>query len=115
MKLIKSFGYAWNGFKLAVKEEPNLKIHLVLATIVVGMGFYFHINRMEWLILIILVGAVISLELINSSIENLTDLVTKEKLPLAGKVKDISAAAVLVFCLIALMAGTIIFSKYIIG
>jgi diacylglycerol kinase len=53
------------------------------------------------------------LELTNSSIENLTDLVSKEKLPLAGKVKDLSAAAVLVFSLIALIAGIIIFAKYL--
>jgi undecaprenol kinase/diacylglycerol kinase (ATP) len=105
MKLLKSFGYAWSGLKVAVKEEPNLRIHLAIAVVVVAMGFHFHINPMEWLILLILVGLVISLELINSAIESLTDLVTKEKLPLAGKVKDISAAAVLV--------GIIIFGKYI--
>jgi diacylglycerol kinase len=69
------------------------------------MGFYFHISEEEWLIILVFIGAVISSELINSSIENLTDLVTKEQLPLAGKVKDISAAAVLVLSFIALIAG----------
>lgn len=113
MRLLKSFGYAWNGFKIAIKDEPNLRIHMVLAAVVISMGFYFRIDRVEWLILLILIGVVISLELINSSIENLTDLVTKEKLPLAGKVKDVSAAAVLVFSIVALAAGIVIFAKYI--
>ena len=113
MKLLRSFGYAWNGLKVAVKEESNLRIHLAIAVVVIAMGFYFHINPMEWLIVLILFGLVISLELINSAIENLTDLVTKEKLPLAGKVKDISAAAVLVASVIALLVGITIFTKYI--
>jgi len=113
MKLLKSFGYAWNGLKVAVKEEPNLKIHLAIAVVVIAMGFYFHISTIEWTVLLILIGGVISLELLNSAIERLTDLVTKERLPLAGKVKDISAAAVLVASVIALLVGITIFTKYI--
>ena len=113
MKLLKSFGYAWNGLKVAVKEEPNLKIHLAIAVVVIAMGFYFHISTIEWTVLLILIGVVISLELLNSAIERLTDLVTKERLPLAGKVKDISAAAVLVASVIALLVGITIFTGYI--
>jgi len=113
MKLLKSFGYAWNGLKVAVKEEPNLKIHLAIAVVVIAMGFYFHISTIEWTVLLILIGGVISLELLNSAIERLTDLVTKERLPLAGKVKDISAAAVLVASVIALLVGITIFTGYI--
>jgi len=113
MKLLKNFGYAWKGFNVAVKDEPNLKIHLAMAAIVIGMGFYFKVSSVEWMVLLILIGLVISLELINSAIENLTDLVTKERLPLAGKVKDIAAAAVLTISVIALLVGIIIFKKYI--
>jgi len=113
MKLLKNFGYAWKGFNVAVKDEPNLKIHLAMAAIVIGMGFYFKVSSVEWMVLLILIGLVISLELINSAIESLTDLVTKERLPLAGKVKDIAAAAVLTISVIALLVGIIIFKKYI--
>jgi diacylglycerol kinase (ATP) len=113
MKLLKSFGYAWKGFKVAVMEEPNLKIHLIVTVVVVAMGFYFKITPMEWMILLILIGLVVGFELLNSAIESLTDLVTKERLPLAGKVKDIAASAVLVVCVIALIVGIIIFKKYI--
>ena len=113
MKLLKSFGYAWKGFKVALKEELNLKIHLASAVIVVAMGFYYQICRMDWMVLLIMIGLVIGFELLNSAIESLTDLVTKERLPLAGKVKDISAAAVLVISVIALVVGITIFAKYI--
>jgi len=113
MKLLKSFGYAWNGFKVAVKEEPNLRIHLTIAIVVIVMGFYFKISSAEWAELLIMIGLVIGFELLNSAVESLTNLVTKERLPLAGKVKDIAASAVLVISVVALLVGIIIFKKYI--
>jgi len=113
MKVLKSFGHAWKGFKVALKEELNLKIHLASTVVVVAMGFYYQIGRMDWMVLLTMIGLVIGFELLNSAIESLTDLVTKERLPLAGKVKDISAAAVLVISVIALVVGITIFAKYI--
>ena len=91
-----------------------MKVHLLVTVFVIAMGLYFHISPGEWLILLMMIGLTIGLELLNTAIENLTDLVTKEKLPLAGKVKDISAAAVLVVSVVALIVGIIIFTKYII-
>jgi diacylglycerol kinase len=113
MKLLRSFVYAWRGFLVAVREELNLKIHLLAAVVVVVMGFYYRITSNEWVALTILIAVVICLELINTSIENLTDLVTKEHHPLAGKVKDIAAAAVLVASIVSVIVGIIIFAKYI--
>jgi len=114
MKFLENFGYAWKGLKVAVKEETHLRIHLAATVIVIFMGFYFRVSPGEWLILLTMIGLTIGFELLNTAIENLTDLVTKEKLPLAGKVKDISAAAVAVVSVVALMVGLIIFTKYII-
>ncbi|MBS1507369.1 MAG: diacylglycerol kinase family protein [Bacteroidetes bacterium] len=113
MKLLRSFGYAMKGFIVAVREELNLKIHLMAAMVVVGLGFYYRISSGEWLALLAMIGLVISLELINTAVENLTDLVTKSQHPLAGKVKDISAAAVLVASVASVIVGIIIFAKYI--
>jgi diacylglycerol kinase len=113
MRLLNSFRYAWNGFKTAVKEEPNVRIHLISGLIAIVMGFYFRISRVEWVVVVTMVGLVIGFELLNSAIENLTDLATEKKLPLAAKIKDMSAAAVLIVSLIALIVGIIIFEKYI--
>lgn len=115
MKLLKSFGYAWSGLKVAFKEEPNLRVHVAIAVVVAVMGWYYQIAPTEWMALLTMIGLVIGFELLNSAIENLTDLVTKEKLPLAGKIKDISAAAVLVISAIALVVGIAIFAKYILS
>ncbi len=113
MKMLKSFGYALKGLASAFRDQLNLWVHLLALIVVVMLGFYFDIVAWEWCVLILSVGLVFSLELINSAIEDLTDLVTREQNPMAGKVKDISAAAVLVASLGALIIGVIIFGKYL--
>ena len=113
MKLIKSFSYAWQGLVAALKSELNLRIHFGITVLVVIAGCYFKITHREWVVLVIAMGFVISLELVNTAIENLTDLITTDNDPLAGKVKDIAAAAVLIASLAAAIAGLIIFSNYI--
>ena len=113
MSLLKSFVYAFIGFKTALIEQRNMKIHIVAAAIAISLGFYFNINSFDWIVVLILIGMVISFELINTAIEYLTDLVTKEQHPIAGKVKDIAAAAVLVIAITSLIIGIIIFSKYV--
>lgn len=112
MKLIRSLGYAYHGLIVAIRGQVNLRIHLVAASLAISTGFYFHITTIEWAFIIVTIGLVISLELVNTSIEYLSDLVTLERKPLAGKVKDIAAAAVLVSSIAALAVGFVIFSKY---
>ena len=113
MRLIKSIRYAVKGMRAATKEQLNIRIHLFIALAVVAAGLYFHITPTEWILLLIVISLVISLELLNTAIENLTDLVTKEQNPLTGKVKDIAAAAVLFSSIIAAIIGLIIFTKYL--
>lgn len=112
MRIIKSFRYAWNGFLVAVKESTNVRIHLTALAMVVCLGTYFQIAASEWCILVLVGGLVISLEIVNTSLENLTNLVTREQNPLAGKVKDLAAAAVLVASVTAVIIGILIFAKY---
>lgn len=110
--LIKSFGFAFNGLKLAFKEK-HVKIHFTAATLVCFAGIYFHITQTEWLICLLLFGLVISLEVVNTAIEHLVNLVSPQQNPLAGKIKDLAAGAVLVSAIIAFIAGCLIFGKYI--
>ncbi len=113
MSVLKSFRYAFKGFATALREQRNLKIHLGAALLVIALGFWFKISAVEWCILLIMIGLVIAAELINTSLENLTDLVTKDQHPLAGKVKDIAAASVLVLSLVSVIIGVVVFSKYV--
>ena len=113
LKFLKSFQYAWKGIITAFKEQLNLKIHFGAAILVVVCGIYFQVNLTEWAILVLTISFVITLELVNTAIEYLVDLVSPHQNPLAGKVKDIAAGAVLVASIGALLIGLLIFSKYI--
>lgn len=112
-KFIRGFYYAISGIIVSVREQLNLRIQIVLALVVVVLGIYFRITTKEWAILVLVIGLVVGLELMNTSIENLVDLVTGERKPLAGKVKDIAAGAVLIVSISALIIGWLIFKPYV--
>jgi diacylglycerol kinase len=112
-KFFDAFAFAWSGLVVAFHEQRNLRIHLLVAAGVVAAGFYFGINKMEWITLSIVSGMVIGAELLNSSIEALVDLVSPEHKPMAGKVKDVAAGAVLVTAITSVVVGVLIFSDYL--
>lgn len=108
-KLLKSFKYAFDGICTGIKEEQNMKIHITIMILVIIFGIMLKISKMEWIICIILFGLVISMELINTAIENTVDLVTKEKNEQAKIAKDVAAGAVLVSAIASAIIGLIIF------
>jgi len=107
--VLYSFRHALEGFGMAVKEERNMKIHLFFTMVVVLLGFSLQVSKIEWVLILLCIGGVITLELINSSLENLVDLVTEEFHPLAKKAKDMAAAAVFIFSMVSILIGLIIF------
>lgn len=109
INVLYSFRHAISGLSKALKEERNMKIHLFFTVAVVFLGFVLDVTKIEWILLLLVMGGVISLELINSSIENLVDLVTDEFHPLAKKAKDMAAAAVFVLSIVSAIIGLIIF------
>jgi len=111
---INSFKYALQGVIHFFNNEHNSWMHLSALFIVIVAGFYFNISKLEWMLIAIVSGFVIATEIVNTSIESLTDLVSPEYNKQAGKVKDIAAAAVLVAAFTALVVGGIIFIPKII-
>ncbi|MBB5324752.1 undecaprenol kinase [Anoxybacillus tepidamans] len=110
----KRFLYAWSGIVTAAKEETHMKIHLTFAAVAMVFAFVFHISIQEWLVLLLTIGVVISLEMVNTAIERVVDLVTKDVHPLAKAAKDIAAGAVFVAAVMAVAVGLIIFWPYVI-
>ena len=106
--LTKSFGHAFDGI-LSGLEERNMRIHCTVAILVVFFGMVLHISVTEWCICLVLFGLIMGLELVNTSLEALCDLVTKEYHPLAKRAKDTAAGAVLIAAIMAAAAGLIIF------
>lgn len=107
--LRKSFGYAFEGIQAGIKKERNMKIHCTMAILVVVAGIVLKISAAEWCICLVLFGLIMALELVNTSVEAVVDLVTEERKPLAKIAKDTAAGAVLIAAIMAAIAGCIIF------
>ena len=108
-KRLRSFKYAFQGVADLVSSQPNMRIHLLAAVLVVAAGWFFSVSTTEWIILIIAISLVLMAEAFNTALEYLTDLVSPDHHPLAGKVKDVAAAAVLLMAIGAATVGLIIF------
>lgn len=109
MKRIKSFKYAFNGLRILIKEEHNARIHLFATICVIIAGLFYEISLIEWIAIIFSIGLVVSLEIINSSIENIADFISPERDEKIKKIKDLSASGVLISAITALIIGLIIF------
>lgn len=105
----QSFINAFNGFFQAVAKERNMKIHIVAAIMAIILGMLFKLDTPRWIAVIIAIGLVFVCELFNTAIELLTDMVSPEYSKQAKRVKDTSAAAVLVSAVISVIIGTIVF------
>ncbi len=108
-KLTNSFKYAFEGIASSLKTEQNLKIHFAIMIVVIIAGIICRISVFEWIICVILFGLVIAFELINTAIETTVDLAMPDKHPKAKLAKDISAGAVLILAITAIIVGLIIF------
>lgn len=111
---IGSFKYAFNGLKILMIEEHNFRIHFIFSVIAVLLGIILKIDIIEWVFVCMSIALVVSMEAINSAIENLADFVSPEKNERIKKVKDISAFAVLSCAIMSLVVGCIVFIPKII-
>ena len=113
-RLKKSFGYAFKGIDDVISNEPNMKIHVSVAILVVITAFLLKISMIEWIILVLLIGLVLAAEVINTTIENLVDMYTKDYNERAKVVKDTAAGTVLIFAITSAIIGLMIFVPKII-
>lgn len=109
---VLSFKYAFEGLVAALKEEPNLKFHLLAGILVLFLSFFLKISKQDFITIIIVIGFVIAIELTNTAIEAIVDTFTDKQHPGAKLAKDISAGAVLVSALTSIIVGFVIFLPY---
>ncbi len=107
--IIQSFGYAFEGIFYALKTVNNLKIQLLFTLAVIVGGFFFKISIEEFLVCLVFIALVISLELVNTAIEDVVDIASPEIQPLAKRSKDVAAAGVLFSAIMSFIVGLIIF------
>jgi len=109
--LLKSFGYATRGLAVAVKSERNLRIHLMFVLAVVLAGIGLKLVVWEWVAALLCCAMVLGAELMNTAVETVVDLVSPEFNELAGRAKDVAAAAVWLTALFAAAVGALIFVR----
>ncbi len=105
----RSFLFAIQGFRTALRTERNIKVMLGGGVFALFMGIILRFQLLEWAIVILCCGVVVAAELLNTAIETVVDLVSPEYHPLAGRAKDIAAGAVWALCLIVAIVGLIVF------
>lgn len=108
-KRLDSFRFAFSGLRELFASTINARIHAFFSILAIVLGFAFGISSPEWLAIIGCIMLVISLEAVNSALENIVDLVSPGRHPLAGKAKDLAAGAVLWAAMGAAVVGAIVF------
>lgn len=106
---IKSVGYAFKGALFLLKTEPSIKVQFAIGIIITVAGFYYDISTTEWLIQFLAIGLVISIEGINTAIEELANFIHPEHHKKIGIIKDIAAGAVFIASIFAIAVGFIIY------
>jgi diacylglycerol kinase (ATP) len=115
MKLIRSFKYAFKGLYIATMEEQNFRIHLLAVVVVCVAGALLHLSAIESAIIALTIGVVLAAELFNTAIEDIVNFISPGINEKAGRIKDISAAAVMVTSVTALVIAAFIFGNKILA
>src|SRR3989344_5030706 len=101
VKLVRSFGHAFRGVKELLKTEQNAKLHFSITLLVFVISVAFHINHLEAAILFVAVILVFALEIINTAVEKMLDLLHPDSHETVKRVKDALAGSVLIAATIA--------------
>lgn len=106
---IKSTNHAWRGVCLLFENTHNLWVHFFFAVLALYLGFLLNITTVEWGLIVLSIGIVITAEAFNTAIEIDINLTSPEYHPYAKDTKDVAAGAVLLAVFVAIIIGMIIF------
>lgn len=112
-RFFKSFFYAFRGLAKAWKGERNLRVESVIGIMILVAGFFFGIKPIEWCLLIFVIGLVILMELANSAVERISDILKPRIHSYVKDIKDIAAASVMISAVMSIIIGLIVFIPYI--
>ncbi len=111
----RSFKYSIEGLTYAFRFEQSLTIHVIATIAVIILNIILKVTYFEWAILLLTIGAVLAMELINTAIEAVVDLVTLEIHPLAKIAKDCGSAATFVMAIVSVIIALLIYGPYLIN
>ena len=110
---LKSMVFALKGAIKLITTEHSIMVQSTLAVLMTIAGFYFGINRMEWMIQILVFGFVLSIEGLNTAVEKIADFIHPDYHERIGFIKDIAAGAVFFAALTAITIGCFIYFPYL--
>ncbi len=110
---LKGFVYAIKGALILIKKEESIQVQTFIALLVSVAGFYFDITATEWMFQLLAIGMVLSVEALNTAIEEIANFVHPDYHNKIGLIKDISAGAVFFAAIIAVIIAAIIYTPYI--
>jgi len=106
---LKSVGFAFKGTLILIKTEASIKIQVFIAIVITLAGFYFNISTTEWMFQTAMIGLVMSIEGVNTAVEYIADFIHPDHHPKIGLIKDISAGAVFIASIVAVIIAGIIY------
>ena len=105
----KNFRFAFRGLKTVFSSETTFRLHTLIAILVIVYSWYRGIEKIYWVVVLIIIALVMALEIFNSAIERLVDMLAPRTHKFAKEVKDLLAAMVLLVSLFAAAIGFIVF------
>jgi diacylglycerol kinase (ATP) len=108
-KRLKGFGYALKGALLLLRYEASIQVQALIAVIMTYEGFYFEISTIEWMLQILAIGLVMSIEGLNTAVEEIADFVHPDFHNKIGFIKDVAAGAVFFAAITAIIIGCFIY------
>ena len=109
IKILKSFSFAWNGIKCCFANEANFKCHCFFAITAIALGIALNISTLEWAAILLTIAFVMCLEIVNTVVEKICDVIHPEQNMKIKIIKDMAAASVLVSAIVSFIIGAIIF------
>jgi diacylglycerol kinase (ATP) len=114
-RVVRSFGYAFDGLGVMLRTQPNFLVHLGAALLALGLGLLLRLSWGELALIVLTVGLVLVVECVNTALESVCDLVSPGFHPLVRRAKDVSAAAVLLSALASLGVAALLFGPRLVA
>lgn len=115
MRLLRSFGFAFEGISYLIRTQPNTRIELAIGAAVLVVAAWLGISALEWAVLVLAIVLVLGMEALNTSMELAVTLASPERHPLAKAAKDVSAAMVLIAAAGSLIVGVAILGPHLLA
>ncbi len=114
-QLVQSFVYAKRGLVRVFRTEQNFRVQILISLVVVIIGAVFRLTSKEWVVVLLVICLVLLLELVNTVVEKVIDILKPKIHSYVAIIKDVMAAAVLLAAVFATIIGLIIFYPYVVA